>query len=98
MGSGLPGDDRLRNLSNGVKGPSASTVLATMPAIAYTGAMLLSGHEGPGTRSIGKDEKLIGSRKSKKPVLYCQFTRSYFLHSKLNVIAVCRCSLFSSLN
>jgi len=46
-----PGDDRLRNLSNGVKGSSASTVLATMPAIASTGAMLLSGHEAPvGTR------------------------------------------------
>src|SRR6266566_1503591 len=46
-----PADDRLKNLSNGVKGPSALTVLATMPAIASTGAMLLSGHEAPvGTR------------------------------------------------
>src|SRR5258706_14889867 len=42
-----PGDDRLRNLSNGFEGPSASTALATMPAIASTGAMLLSGHEAP---------------------------------------------------
>src|SRR6266496_2285762 len=42
-----PGDDRLRNLSNGVKGPSTSTVLATMPAIASTGAMLLIGREAP---------------------------------------------------
>src|ERR1700740_3332890 len=42
-----PGDDRLRNLSNGVKGPSTSTVLATMPAIASTGAMLLCGREAP---------------------------------------------------
>src|SRR6266403_5396059 len=40
-----PGDDRLRNLSNGVKGSSVSTVLATMPAVASTGAMLFSGHE-----------------------------------------------------
>src|SRR6476659_7698368 len=42
-----PGDDRLRNLSNGVKGPSTSTVLATMPAIASTGAMLLCGRDAP---------------------------------------------------
>src|ERR1700737_3478192 len=42
-----PGDDRFRNLSNGVKGPSVSTLLATMPAIASTGAMLLCGREAP---------------------------------------------------
>src|SRR5260370_32076910 len=42
-----PGDDRLRNLSNGVKGPSTSTVLATMPAIASTGAMLFIVSEAP---------------------------------------------------
>src|SRR5271167_2352891 len=42
-----PGDDRLKNLSNGVKGPSASTALATMPAIASTGAMLICGREAP---------------------------------------------------
>ena len=37
----------LENLSNGVEGPSPPTVLATMPAIASTGALLLSGHEAP---------------------------------------------------
>src|SRR5690349_12620913 len=42
-----PGDDRLRNLSNGVKGPATSMVLATMPAIASTGAMLLCAREAP---------------------------------------------------
>jgi hypothetical protein len=38
-----PGDDWLKNLSNGVKGPSTSMILATMPAIASTGAISDSG-------------------------------------------------------
>jgi hypothetical protein len=37
----------LINLSNGVKELSASKVLATMPVIASTGAMLITGHEAP---------------------------------------------------
>src|SRR3989442_12256733 len=41
------GDDKLRNLSNGVKGPSPSTALVTMPAIASTEALLLTWHEAP---------------------------------------------------
>ena len=41
-----PSDDGLRNLSNGVKERSSGNALATMLAIASTGAMLLCGHQG----------------------------------------------------
>jgi hypothetical protein len=40
-----PGDDGLRNLSNGVKERSLLSALATMLAIASPGAMLLCGHQ-----------------------------------------------------
>jgi hypothetical protein len=41
-----PGDERFRNLPNGVEGLTIA-VLATMPVIASTGAMLVCGQIAP---------------------------------------------------